>query len=78
MIINRLGEGFPNLVPHRLAGKFSRRLLHLAPKFLVGFRPARETDHGHRGRQFPIGRQIIEGGHKLAMGEVAGGPERSQ
>src|SRR2546430_502292 len=48
MIENRLAEFFPNLVSPGLARKFSNRLFHFLPKFVIAFFASGETDHEFR------------------------------
>ena len=62
-----IGESLPDIVAHFLPGKFPRGFFQFLAKFLVGFRAARETDHGHAGRQFAIGRDVVERGNQFAM-----------
>src|SRR5690606_16776449 len=41
----------------------------------VALLPAGETDDLHAGRQFAVNREIVQGGHELAVRQVAGGAE---
>src|SRR5438132_1511892 len=75
MIEQRLQKCFPDFVAHGLARKFPHGFLHLLPKIVVVFRPARETDDRHRGRQFAISGKIVECRNQFPMGQIAGGAE---
>ena len=74
-IKKRLGKRLPDFIAHSLARKFSDGLFHFPPEVVIAFLAAGEADDGHGGRQLSIGRQIVERGHQLAMGEIASGPE---
>ena len=69
------GEPVPDFIAHRLPGIFTGRFLHFGAEFVIRFRTARETDHRNCRRQLAIRGDIVESGHQLAMGEVAGRAE---
>ena len=78
MVKDRSGEPIPKFVAHSLAGKFSDSLLHVFAKFVVVFGPASETNDRYGRRQFAIGGDIINGGHKLAHREITRRAENHQ
>ncbi len=68
----------PEFLLDGLAGEFLRRLLHFLAEHVVALVAPREADDHHARGQVAVGGEVVEGGHQLAVGEVAGRAEDHQ
>ena len=75
MIIKVLREVVPEFLLHGLAGKLLRRLLHFLAENVIALVAPREADDHHARGQVAVGGEVVERGHQLAVGEVAGRAE---
>ncbi len=72
MIVNPPRQRVPNGgIEGTEPGELLRSLQQFGAKFLVGLRPARETDDDEGRRQLPFVGQVVQRGQKFAVREVA-------
>src|ERR1041385_6843157 len=71
VIKNRLRKGFPDFIAHRLTGKLARRCFDITPKFDITLVAPGKSDDNHVRWQFAVGGEIVQGGEKLPMSEIA-------
>ena len=70
-----LGEAAPHLLVHPQPGESRDGVAHVGAKLIIGQLAAGRTDHREMLGEEAVDGQRVEGGHQLALGQVAGRTE---
>ena len=78
VIVEVLRKMVPEFLLDGLTRKLLGRLLHFLAEHVVALVAPGEADDGHVRGQIAVGGEIVERGHELAMGQIAGRAEDDQ
>ena len=78
VIVNGLSEATPEFVAVALAGVLLVGRFQFGPEHVIRFVPASKSDHLELRRQVATGRDIVERGDQLSVGQIARGSENDK